>query len=201
METKDQTAANDWTEEVGKRAPNILTLFRIFLVPIFVFLMIDPTPTRSLWATVIFVVASLTDWLDGYLARLYHAETIVGKLLDPLADKVLVLSALVMLTARVAEPHVPAWIVVFLLARDVIVTGLRSLAAVQGVVVSASTYAKYKTAFTMIGIFLLLLDTKLYLGSIQFDCFLGGMAALWIALFLSVSTGFAYAVKLRKMFL
>ena len=85
---------------------------RLLAVPVFVFLLIDPTPASSLWATGIFIAASVTDWLDGYLARIYHAESILGTLLDPLADKILVMSALVMLASVTTEPRVPAWMVV-----------------------------------------------------------------------------------------
>ena len=111
-----------------------------------------PRPQSNLWATAIFIIASLTDWLDGYIARLYQAETILGTLLDPLADKVLVMAALVMLAAAPSGPRVAAWMVVVLLAREFLVTGLRSLAAVKGTVVPASRWAKHKTAWTLIAI-------------------------------------------------
>ena len=190
-----------WSEEVGRRAPNILTFLRLLAVPVFVILLIDPTPQSNLWATVIFIIASFTDWLDGYIARMYHAETILGTLLDPLADKILVMAALVMLTATPAGPRVAAWMVVVLLARELIVTGLRSLAAVQGTIVPASYWAKHKTAWTLFAIICLLIDEPYRIFGIMVNFHVSGIVFLWIALVISVTTGIDYAVKLRKMFL
>jgi CDP-diacylglycerol---glycerol-3-phosphate 3-phosphatidyltransferase len=189
-----------WSEEVGRRAPNIITLLRLLAVPVFVFLLVDPTPESNLWATVIFIFASLTDWLDGYIARLYHAESILGTLLDPLADKILVMAALVMLTAIPSGPRVAAWMVVVLLARELIVTGLRSLAAVQGTVVPASRWAKHKTACTLIAVICLLIDEPFNIFGALVNFHVSGTIFLWIALALSVGTGIDYAVKLRRMF-
>ncbi len=190
-----------WSTAVGKRAPNVLTGLRILIVPLFVYLLVDPTPRSSLWATVIFIGASVTDWLDGYLARVYQAESILGTLLDPLADKVLVTAALVMLCAVPGDARVPAWIVVVLLARDLLVTGLRSLAAVKGSVVAASRWAKHKTAWTMLAIVFLLIDEPYAVFGVLVDFHLSGLVFLWIAMFFSVSTGVQYAVALRKVFL
>ena len=169
-------------------------------VPIFVFLMIEANPNQRYWATGIFILASFTDWLDGYLARLYRAETILGKLLDPLADKVIVMAALVMLVAVDNQPRVPAWIVVLLLSREIIVTGLRSVAAVQGTVVAASQGAKYKTAFTMVSIVCLLLGQSFVIPFIGINSFELGIYLLWISLVLSLWTGFDYAYALRKVY-
>lgn len=202
MHLQEEKAANyDWSIEVGRRAPNVLSFLRILAVPIFVWLLIDPTPQGRLWATGIFVVASLTDWLDGYIARAYQAESILGTLLDPLADKILVMAALVMLSSGVDEQRVPAWMVVALLGRELLVTGLRSLAAIKGMAVPASYWAKHKTAWTMIAIFCLLVDQPYLIFGVLVNFHASGMVFLWIALFLSISTGADYAVKLRKMFL
>ena len=199
--SNDSQNSEPWQDQVGKKLPNLLSILRILAVPIFVFLLIDPTPTSRLWATFIFVVASITDWLDGYIARAYKAESILGTLLDPLADKVLVMAALVMLAAVPAEPRVPAWIVVVLLAREFLVTGLRSLAAVKGTVVPASRWAKHKTAWTIIAIIALLVDEPYVVFGLLVNFYLAGMVFLWIALILSVATGLDYAVRLRKVFL
>ncbi len=205
MNTQSSTShegyRNNWSDEVGKRAPNILTLFRILCVPVFVFLLIDPTPTGSLWATAIFVVASVTDWLDGFLARIYKAESILGTLLDPLADKILVTAALVMLAAVPMEPRVPAWIVVVLLAREMVVSGLRSMAAIKGIVVSASRFAKHKTAWTMLAIVFLLVDHPYEIFGLLVNFHFCGMVFLWVALLFSVGTGLSYAIRLRSLFL
>lgn len=190
-----------WSTWLGKRAPNFLTLLRILVVPVFVVLLIDPTPIGNIWACVIFVAASITDWLDGHLARIYNAETITGKLLDPLADKILVMSALVMLAAIPNDPRVPAWVVVLLLAREMVVTGLRSIAATQGVVVAASDWAKHKTAWTMIAIPFLLIHTPYEIGEVVIDFHACGMVFLWIALVLSLASGFHYGYMLRRLWI
>lgn len=192
--------SSDWTNEVGKKAPNILTFLRILVIPFFMYLLTNPTKESHLWSAGIFVLASLTDWLDGYIARVYKAESILGTLLDPIADKVLVMAALVMLASLPTEPRVPAWIVVALLAREFLVSGLRSLAAVQGNVVAASRFAKHKTAWTMLAIFFLLIAYPYEIFGNNINFFQIGMYCLWFALFLSVTTGFHYAVVLKKVF-
>lgn len=185
---------------MGRRVPNILTFVRILLVPVFVWLMSDATPTRTTYAAVVFLIASVTDWMDGYIARLFKAESIIGVLLDPIADKVLVTAALVMLAASTGDSRIPAWIVVFLLAREFLVSGLRSLAGLKGVVVPASLAAKYKTAFTLLAIMFLLLPFSILVGETPYPCHYLGMIALYVALALSLYSGFDYAVKLRKLF-
>lgn len=200
-EKKIASAETNWSDDVGRRVPNILTFLRILAVPVFVILLIDPTPQANLWATGIFVVASITDWLDGYIARIYKAESILGTLLDPLADKVLVMAALVMLAAGTEEPRVPAWIVVCILGREFLVSGLRSLAAVKGAVTPASRWAKHKTAWTMLSIaFLLVREPYVVFGHL-INFHLAGMVFLYLALFFTVWTGADYAIKLRKNFL
>jgi CDP-diacylglycerol--glycerol-3-phosphate 3-phosphatidyltransferase len=198
--SEGSTISSDWSEIVGKKAPNLLTFFRILLVPVFVWLMADATSTRTTYAAVVFIIASVTDWMDGYIARLFKAESIIGVLLDPIADKVLVTAALVMLAASPGPIRIPAWIVVLLLAREFLVSGLRSLAGVKGIVVPASLAAKYKTAFTLIAIILLLLPFSILVGDKQYSCHSIGMFALYLALCLSLFSGFDYAVKLRRLF-
>ncbi|MCB0346274.1 MAG: CDP-diacylglycerol--glycerol-3-phosphate 3-phosphatidyltransferase [Bdellovibrionales bacterium] len=190
---------SQWSTWLGRRAPNFLTILRILVVPVFVVLLIDPTPVGNVWACIIFVAASITDWLDGHLARIYNAESITGKLLDPLADKILVMSALVMLAAVPIDPRVPAWIVVVLLAREMVVTGLRSIAAAQGIVVAATSWAKHKTAWTMIAIPFLLVHTPYEIGGVLIDFHACGMTFLYVALILSVGTGFHYGYLLRRI--
>ena len=186
--------------KVGHRLPNILTALRLLAVPLFVILLIDPTPQSRLWAAFIFMLASITDWLDGYLARIYEAESILGSLLDPLADKILVMAALVMLAASPHEPRVPAWMVVTLLAREFLINGLRSLAAIKGVVVPASRWAKHKTAWTLLAIVFLLVDEPYTVFGHQVNFFLAGMVFLTIALLYSVGTGIQYSIKLKGVF-
>ncbi len=186
--------------DLSKKLPTALTIARILLVPIFVILLVDPSPYYGLWATAIFVLATFTDWLDGYVARAFDAQSILGTLLDPLADKILVMAALIMLTASTSEPRVPAWIVVALLSREFMVTGLRSLAAVKGMVVPASEMAKHKTAWTFISILCLLIKEPYKVFDTLIDFHRAGIVFIWIALLLSVFSGIQYAVNLKKIF-
>ena len=195
----DVQADLTWGTAVGRRAPNIITFLRVLLVPVFVVLMVDPTPGQNLWAAAIFIFASLTDWLDGYLARRYCAQSKVGMLMDPLADKILVMAALVMLCATSPFPRIPAWMVVVLLAREFIVSGLRSMAAVTGIVVPASRWAKHKTAWTMLAISFLLIEEPYQIFGLTINFHTSGYVFLWLALFFSVITGAAYTYNLRRV--
>jgi CDP-diacylglycerol--glycerol-3-phosphate 3-phosphatidyltransferase len=137
--------------------PNLLTMGRILCIP-FVLLFIDNySPVRSFVATLIYVGAALTDFLDGYLARKRKQISVLGKFLDPLADKLLVTSVLVYLAAM---DRCPAWLVVALLARELAVTGLRSIATTEGLVISASDSGKQKTALQLVGTLFLLIHFK-----------------------------------------
>ncbi|MBR5420292.1 MAG: CDP-diacylglycerol--glycerol-3-phosphate 3-phosphatidyltransferase [Lachnospiraceae bacterium] len=128
--------------------PNRLTVLRVILIPFFLFfLMTEYAGTASRWiALAIFVVASLTDLLDGYLARKLKLITTFGKFADPLADKLLVCSAMI---CFVELKRMPAWIVVVIIAREFIISGFRLVAAEQGRVIAAGWWGKFKTAFTM----------------------------------------------------
>src|SRR5271154_3420773 len=112
-------------------APNLLTLMRIALVPVLVWLLTFVGPGPSAVAAGVFFVATLSDFFDGYLARSYGSGTTLGKFLDPLADKLVVTSALIMLAAMPRSPRVPAWMVVVLVTREIAVTGLRAMAAAE----------------------------------------------------------------------
>ena len=129
--------------------PNKLTIARIIMIPFFVaFLMYDITGSADKWiALTLFVVASLTDLLDGYLARKYHLVTNFGKFMDPLADKLLVCSALICFTST---GQLPAWITIIIIAREFIISGFRLIAADNGIVIAASYWGKFKTVSQMI---------------------------------------------------
>ena len=130
--------------------PNKLTMLRILLIPVFmVFVEWDSLPGHILWAFVIFVAASLTDFVDGYIARKNNMVTDFGKFMDPLADKILVTAALVYF---IPLGLAPAWVVILILAREFLVTSLRLIAAGKGIVIAADKWGKYKTAVTMITI-------------------------------------------------
>ncbi|MEN8076245.1 CDP-diacylglycerol--glycerol-3-phosphate 3-phosphatidyltransferase [Clostridioides difficile] len=138
---------------------NKLTMIRIFLVPIFlIFIAVRGIPYGSVIATLIFIIASLTDQLDGYIARSRNQITNFGKFMDPLADKLLVTAALISLV----ELHlIPAWAAVIIIAREFAVSGLRTLAAAEGTVIAASWWGKIKTVTQIAAIVLLLLEVNI----------------------------------------
>jgi CDP-diacylglycerol---glycerol-3-phosphate 3-phosphatidyltransferase len=129
--------------------PNMLTMGRILLIPLFVWFTYDADPFYSLMAGVVFAVASITDVVDGYLARKWNLITVVGKFMDPLADKLIAMAALVMM---VRLGRVAAWVVIVLLARELIVSGLRTIAASEGMVIAAGQEGKWKTSLQLVGI-------------------------------------------------
>ena len=125
-------------------APNLVSLSRVALTPVLVWLASYPGRAASAAAAFAFFIACLSDWLDGYLARTSGQVTNLGKFLDPLADKILVLGALIMLCSLDREPRVPAWLVVVITAREVAVTGLRAIARDEGIVLGAEALGKAK---------------------------------------------------------
>jgi CDP-diacylglycerol--glycerol-3-phosphate 3-phosphatidyltransferase len=129
--------------------PNMLTMGRILLIPVFVLFTYDADPLYSAAAAFVFTVAAVTDVVDGFLARRWNMITVVGKLLDPLADKLIVLAALVMM---VRLGRIPAWLVIVLLSREFIVTGLRQIAASEGMVIAAGQEGKWKTSMQLAAI-------------------------------------------------
>lgn len=137
--------------------PNKLTLFRVILIPFFVFFLLAPyfEGYGNYVAVVIFIIASITDFLDGKIARKYNLVTNFGKFMDPLADKLLVSSALISL---IALNKIPAWIVIVIIAREFIISGFRLVAADNGVVIAASYWGKFKTNFQMFMIIMLIID-------------------------------------------
>lgn len=173
-----------------KNVPNILTIARVLLIPVFiVFLMND----HYYISGIIFIGASLTDALDGFIARKYDLVSNFGKLMDPLADKLLVVSALICLTVL---GDIPYWMVIVILAREFTITGLRSVAASEGVVIAAGWSGKIKTIAQMVAISLLLLKNWpfSYTG-IPMD-----QIILWIAIVMTIYSGVEYIVQSRGLF-
>jgi CDP-diacylglycerol--glycerol-3-phosphate 3-phosphatidyltransferase len=173
--------------------PNFITLTRILLIPVFVVLFATPTPNRSLSAGLVFVVAALTDLLDGYLARRNGQVTTLGKLLDPIADKLLVLSALILL---VNVDRVSALVAIVIIAREVAVTGVRAIAAGEGMVIAAETTGKYKMALQVVAIVLLVLEGTFLsdLGNLH----LAGIVTLYLSLVLGYVSGGQYVWSFWK---
>lgn len=170
--------------------PNKLTTLRMLLVPVFIIIYLLGYEIVSL---VIFATASFTDFLDGYLARKYNLVSNYGKIMDPLADKLLVTSALV---CMVQTGLVPAWMVIIILAREFAITGLRAVAASEGTVIAAAWSGKVKTVTQMIAIiFLLLRNWPFSLVNIPFADIM-----LWIAVIMTIYSGVEYMMKNRKLF-
>lgn len=175
--------------------PNLLSLFRIALIPILVYFLTDPGKQSSILAVITFFIASLTDFFDGYVARRQGSTTTLGKFLDPLADKLLVAAALIMLAAIDRTPRVPATLVVLLIAREFAVTGLRAIASSEGIILAAEELGKYKMIFQLFALHGLLIHYQY--GFIDF--YTGGMYFLWIALVLSLWSGVDYHFKVFRL--
>ena len=166
--------------------PNVLTLVRILLVPVLVVALLDETPDGDVIAAAVFALAALTDGLDGYIARRRQQVTTFGKLMDPLADKLLVIAALISL---VSLDRLAAWIAMVIIARELAVTGLRSVAAEQGVVIAASWLGKAKTLLQVAAIICL----------IAFDPAPAWVdALLYLAVAITLISGADYFLGLRK---
>jgi CDP-diacylglycerol--glycerol-3-phosphate 3-phosphatidyltransferase len=135
--------------------PNRITLFRIFLVPLIIVFLISPSLWSCFIAALIFALAAASDWLDGHLARVTDQVTLLGKLLDPIADKLLIVAALVPL---VALGRVDAWIVALIVGREFAVSGLRMIASAQGIHIAAGASGKYKMVAEVVAILFLILD-------------------------------------------
>jgi len=170
---------------------NALTLSRIVAVPVIVILLIIDGVIPSVIASVLFIAATITDYLDGYFARKYHMESDLGKLLDPLADKLLIASVMIML---IPMGRVPAWIAVVIIGRELAVTGLRSIASEKHIIIAANWLGKYKTAFQCAALIPLLIHYPIL--DIQFQ--LAGEFFLWIALFFTVWSGVDYIYSYIK---
>ena len=165
--------------------PNKLTTFRVILIPFFVlFLLTDVTAFDKWIALFLFIIASLTDLLDGHIARKYNLVTNFGKFMDPLADKLLVCSALICL---VALARIPAWIVIVIIAREFIISGFRLVASDNGVVIAASYWGKFKTTFQMVMICLMIADLEALKLVTQI--------VMWAALVLTVISLLDYLIK------
>ncbi len=167
--------------------PNRLSALRIACVPLVVIFLLDDSPRLGFIAALIFGIAGLTDYFDGYYARIQKASTVVGKLLDPLADKFLVVSSLIMLM-NLGRIH--SVIVILLVCRELAITGLRAIAAAEGIVIGASRVAKWKTATQMAAIPMLMLHETYFYVPMQAL----GTVLLWISLLISLWSARDYIV-------
>jgi len=177
--------------------PNMLTYLRILMIPLILVVLDRDSRWYSFLGAIIFAGASLTDLVDGYLARKLNQVTILGKFLDPLADKLVVSAVLIVM---VPMGRVSSWIVIVLLAREIAVTGLRAIAASEGIVIAAAPLGKQKTAVQMLSIFALLIHYPFiinYFGlfSVQVNFHRVGILFLYVSLALSLISGFDYFWK------
>ncbi|HLR65246.1 MAG TPA: CDP-diacylglycerol--glycerol-3-phosphate 3-phosphatidyltransferase [Pseudogracilibacillus sp.] len=180
--------------------PNKITISRIMLIPIFIIILSIPfdwgsidignhaLPVSHLVAAIIFIVASITDFLDGYIARKYNLITNMGKFLDPLADKLLVSAALILL---VQHDLAPAWIVIIIISREFAVTGMRLVAAGEGIVLAASNMGKLKTTFQILAIIFLMLHNFPF----SYTVIPVDLITLYIAMLLTAVSGIEYFIK------
>lgn len=174
--------------------PNKITLSRILLVPVIVVLLTFHSQLACILAVAGFMIASITDLLDGHIARRSNMVTSFGKFLDPLADKVLISSVLIVL---VALGWVDAWIAIIIICRDLIITGLRAIAVDEGIIIAADRYGKMKTIMQMLALMPLMLHYPLW----GFDPTPLGQFLLYIALILTVFSGLNYIYTFYKQWL
>jgi CDP-diacylglycerol--glycerol-3-phosphate 3-phosphatidyltransferase len=174
------------------RSPNNLTLLRVASIPILILLLLSSGKGCAFMAAVVFSAASITDLLDGFLARRYGLESALGKFLDPLADKLLISAALIML---VPLDRVPAWMVFVIIGREISVTGLRAILSEKGIVMGAEELGKYKTGFQIAAIIPLLLHYSYF--NIDFHAI--GTIFIWIAVFFTIWSGVKYFQKFQEI--
>ena len=171
--------------------PNKLTVLRVLMIPFFVvFMLMNIVPGMDKWiALAIFVVASLTDLLDGKIARKYNLVTNFGKFMDPLADKLLVSSAMICL---VEMGRLPAWIVIIIISREFIISGFRLIAADNGIVIAASYWGKFKTVFQMVMIIVMIMDLGPSFAMLE-------TILIYVALILTVVSLIDYVAKNKEV--
>jgi len=172
---------------------NKITLARIILIPIFIIFMVLPVRYGNYIAAIIFSIAAITDILDGYFARHMHETSVLGKFLDPLADKLIITAALIILLENGTISSIP---VILILSREFLITGFRSIAAANGKIIAASSLGKIKTISQDVSIILLLWGD--YLFNIYIYPF--SLAIFWIAVILTVISGIDYIYKNKNLF-
>ena len=169
--------------------PNTITLLRLAVIPVLLLLLLDPGRVLSMVIAVLFIIASVTDLVDGYVARKYNIVTTMGKFLDPVADKLVVTTAMIML---IPIDRIPAWIVALIIMRDLVVDGLRSIASADGLVIDASRLGKQKTLCQIIAVSALLIH---YDTVFSLDAHAVGIVVLYLALAMTVWSGADYFMK------
>ena len=175
--------------------PNILTGLRFALIPLLVLLLsLEQTTSMAFWAWFVFAFAAFTDWLDGYLARKFECESVFGKLMDPLADKLLVTASLLML---IPLDRIPAWVCLLVIGREIFITGIRGLAASMNKVVAADNLGKIKANFQYYGIGFLIFPVGVLPIPYQHQF---GIALIWLSIVMSLWSAANYTYQLRDIF-
>lgn len=171
--------------------PNSISIARMGVIPILFALLSSPGPEMSLLIAILFIAAALTDLLDGYVARRYQIITTMGKFLDPIADKLIVNTAMILM---IPIGRIPAWIVAVIIIRDFAVDGIRNIASSEGVIIAASPLGKRKTLCQIFAVSALMIHYP-FIGA---DAHTVGMVILYIALLLTVTSGIDYFVKFYR---
>ncbi len=169
--------------------PNMITLFRIVLIPFYILFFYQSSLESSIVAAVILLIASFTDFLDGYLARARSEVTQFGKFLDPIADKLLILSALILL---VGNSRVPAWLAIIIIGREFAMTAFRAMASNEGIVIAAETTGKIKMFFQAVSVIILTIDFKNPLFHQM------GMLLLLLSMILAILSALQYLFKFGR---
>ena len=171
--------------------PNSITMLRIGIIPVLFFLLSDPGRMWSLIIAILFIMAALTDLLDGYVARKYQIVTNIGKFLDPITDKIIVNTAMILM---IPIGRIPAWIVSLIIIRDFIVDGIRTIATSEGMIIDASKLGKRKTLCQIFAISALIIHYP-FIGA---DAHIVGMVILYIALWLTIHSGLDYLLMFYR---
>jgi CDP-diacylglycerol---glycerol-3-phosphate 3-phosphatidyltransferase len=171
--------------------PNTITMLRIGVIPALFCLLFSPGPVMSLVIAILFIAAALTDLLDGYIARRFEIVTTMGKFLDPIADKLIVNTAMILM---IPIGRIPAWIVAIIIIRDFAVDGIRNIASSEGMIIQASPLGKRKTLCQIFAVSALMIHYP-FIGA---DAHTIGMIILYIALILTVTSGIDYFLKFYR---
>lgn len=177
--------------------PNKLTIFRVILIPFFlVALMVPGIPAGKWIAVAIFIIASLTDFFDGRIARKQNLVTDFGKFMDPLADKLLVCSAMI---ALIELQRIPAWVVIVIIAREFVISGFRLIASDNGIVIAASYWGKFKTTFQMLMVILLIVNLSENFPAAAMGITIAEQILIYVSLLLTIISLIDYLVKNRSV--
>lgn len=171
--------------------PNTITMLRIGVVPVLFLLLLSPGPTASLIITIFFIIAAVADAFDGYIARRYDIETLMGKFLDPIADKLIVNTAMILM---IPIGRIPAWVVAIIIIRDFIVDGIRNISSSEGLIIQASPLGKTKTLCEYFAVSALMIHYPIF----GVNAHAVGTVIIYLALFLSIVSGFGYLKKFYR---